>query len=120
MAVSSQVTGLSLRSKAKGCLDGICTKHHPMSAAPRDPAATQAHRGLKERGRPYNLQGVIGRDGSGHITQPKFPSRLKVTRDKGVYFVMQTGLIHLRDTLIVNIVSLNNRNSTCIKETALK
>lgn len=43
-----------------------------------------------------------------------------VTRDKGVCFIMQTGLIHLRDILIVNIISLNNRTSTCMKETELK
>lgn len=39
------------------------------------------------------------------------------TRDKDVYFIMQTGLIHLKDTWIINIISLDNRTSTCMKET---
>lgn len=40
-----------------------------------------------------------------------------VTRDKDVHVIVQTGLIHLGDTLIINIISLNNRTSTCMKET---
>lgn len=40
-----------------------------------------------------------------------------VTRDKDAHSIVQRGLIHLGDMLIINIISLNNITSTCTKET---